>query len=237
MSSPAANLLAVTTAGRSVPTALRGEIERMSASIEIDSGGGATTLKALVLADLIIDHGLERVVEIGVYRGRLLLPLGVVMYTLRRGEAVGIDPYSAAAALQTDDHDVGVDLREWPETVAWEELYQGVVRAIDAWGIGAHCRVVRARSQDAADQFDTIDLLHVDGNHDRAAVEADVARYLPKVRPGGFIVMDDASWPSVLPSYVQLREQHQLVFQLLDCRGVAIDGDPGNDFAVFRVQG
>ena len=238
MNAVAAKLRAVTTAGRHVPPALRRDMQRMTDSIPIDSGGGATLLKALVLADLIIEHQLERLAEIGVYRGRLLLPLGVVLQSLGRGSATGIDPYSAQAALQTDDHDVGVDLRAWPETIAWEELYQGVVGTIDAWRIGAHCRVLRARSQDAADGFKdgSIDLLHVDGNHDRAAVEGDLERYLPKLRAGGFLVMDDASWPSVLPSYVALRERHQLVFQLLDCRGVAIDDVPGNDFAVFRIR-
>ena len=38
-----------------------------------------------------------------------------------------------------------------------------------------------------------IGLLHVDGGHNDQAV-TDVARFAPRVEPGGFVVTDDTQW-------------------------------------------
>ncbi len=184
----------------------------------------------------MIEHDLRRVVEIGVYRGRFSLPLALVMRTLGRGEVVGVDPYSAAAAVQRDAHDRGVDLSAWPQQVDWEGIRDAVLAAAARWELGDALRLVRARSEEAATTFDpgTIDLLHVDGNHDRAAVERDIALYLPKVRTGGFVVLDDCSWTSIRPVHDRLATEHRLRFQLVD-DGRTL-GAGGNDFAVFEVS-
>ena len=54
------------------------------------------------------------------------------------------------------------------------------------------------------------------------------------MRPGGYLVLDDGD--SVRPVYEFLRRHHELVFQIEDYRGVALDGKGGNDFAVFRIR-
>jgi hypothetical protein len=99
-----------TPAGRLIVKSLRRGLGRLSAALPVDEGGGSSLLKVMVLADLIVALDLCQVVEIGVYRGRLLLPPAMVMAALVRGKVVGIDPYSAEAAVQRDDHDVGFDL-------------------------------------------------------------------------------------------------------------------------------
>ncbi|HEX2071346.1 MAG TPA: class I SAM-dependent methyltransferase [Thermoleophilaceae bacterium] len=225
-------------AGRSLPEALREELSELNATIPVDEGGGASALKVLVIADAIAANDLERVVEIGVYRGRLLLPLGLLMRRLGRGEAIGIDPYSATAAAQSDPHGRSIDLAAWAAGVDWNGIHEDVLMRIEALGLDRHCRIVRKRSEEAAPDFSaaSIDVLHVDGNHDRAAVERDVALYLPKVRPGGFVVMDDAAWPSIRPVCARLADEHQMVLQLYDGSGV-LDGVGGNDFAIFQLTG
>jgi hypothetical protein len=56
-------------------------------------------------------------------------------------------------------------------------------------------------------------MLHVDGNHDTKHVLEDVDLYLPLVRNGGFVVIDDIDWDSVKPVFDQLKEKHELVFE------------------------
>ncbi len=209
----------------------------MSASIPVDDGGGSSPLKVLLLAELIAAQNLTRVVEIGVYRGRLMLPLARLMSRLGRGEVVGIDPYSAAAAVQRDVEREGIDLVSWPETIDWDGIHREVLQAIARWEMGESARLLRMRSEEAVASFAEapIDLLHVDGNHDRAAVSADVELFLPHLREGGFLVMDDISWPSVRPVYEELAERHEVVFSLVE-NGVYLwpEGGP-NDFAVLRI--
>ena len=95
----------------SVSPALRAELDDISAEIPIDEGGGSSLTKMLVLASLIIGNGFTHVAEIGVYRGRVFVALAAIMRALGRGEVTGIDPYTAEAAIQRDDHHIGTDLR------------------------------------------------------------------------------------------------------------------------------
>ncbi len=107
------------------------------------------------------------------------------------------------------------------------------------WGTEDHSQLLRARSEEVAADFADrpIDLLHVDGNHDRAAVTRDIELFLPHMKPGGILVMDDIAWPSVRPLFEQLRDEHELLFSLVES-GVYLwpQGGP-NDFAVLRVAG
>lgn len=224
--------------GRLINDDLRREMEEASASILIDSGGGASVLKALVLADLILERPVLRMVEIGVYRGRLLLPLALAMKRRGTGEVVGIDPYSAVEAEQHDEHNRSIDLRQWPHSIEWDCLYEEVQQNIRRLDVETCCRMIRGNSSDVATTFppNSIDLLHIDGNHDRAAVLRDVELYLPRVSPGGYVVLDDATWPSVRPVFDDLKTRHELIFQLFDGGGVTLDGAGGNDFAVFRLR-
>jgi hypothetical protein len=226
------------TLGSGLDEDLRRDLEAVSASIPVDDGGGASLLKVFLLAELVVAEELTRVVEIGVYRGRLFLPLGRLMARLGRGEMVGIDPYSADAAVQRDVELEAIDLVQWPSTIDWEAMYREVSDGIGRWAMGESARLIRERGEEAADLFaDTkIDLLHVDGNHDRAAVTRDVELYLPHLREGGYLVMDDIAWPSVRPVYEELRHRHELVFELVE-KGLYLCPQGGaNDFAVLKVR-
>jgi Methyltransferase domain len=229
----------VPTVGHGLDPALRDRMAEISASVPVDDGGGSSLIKVFMLAELIVAEGLETIVEIGVYRGRLFLPLAGLMAGLRRGAMIGIVPYSPAAAVQTDVEREGIDLIAWPETVDWEGIHDAVLAGMARWETAAHSQLLRARSEDVAADFAArpIDLIHIDGNHDRAAVTRDIELFLPHLKPGGILVMDDIAWPSVKPVFDQLCEEHQLLFSLVET-GVYLwpQGGP-NDFAVLRVNG
>jgi len=210
----------------------------VSESIPLDEGGGTTSLKVFLLAELIVTRQLNRIVEIGVYRGRLFLPLARLMSRLGRGEMIGIDPYSAAAAVQHDAELAGIDLVSWPETVDWDGIHAEVLAGIERWDAGTHAHLLRARSEDVAGQLANlpIDMLHVDGNHDRDAVNHDLELYLPLMRDRGILVMDDVGWPSVRPAFETLAERHQTLFRLTESGAFLCPSDGGNDFAVLEVR-
>jgi Methyltransferase domain len=225
--------------GKGLDPNLRERITTISASVPVDDGGGSSLLKVLLLGELIVAEKLETILEIGVYRGRLFLPLAGLMATLGRGTMIGIDPYSAAAAAQTEVERASIDLRAWPETVDWEGIHDEVRAAMAHWRVEANSRLLRARSEDVAADFAAwpIDLLHVDGNHDRAQVTRDVELFLPHMKPGGILVMDDIAWPSVQPLFEQLRDEHELLFSLVETGVYLWPEDSPNEFAVLRVGG
>lgn len=224
--------------GEELDPELRRDLAAVAESVPLDLGGGATSLKIFLLAELIIARGLSRIVEIGVYRGRLFLPLARLMTRLGRGEMIGIDPYSAAAAVQRDVQLTGIDLVSWPETVDWEGLHGEVLAGIERWDLGERAHLIRARSEDVAQDLANvpIDLLHVDGNHDREAVNRDLELYLPLMREGGILVMDDVGWPSVRPLFEQLAEEHQALFRMTESGVFLTPSAGGNDFAVLELR-
>ena len=212
-----------------VSAELGAEIARLLEQIPVDFGGGCSEYKAELMAGLVIEHGLRTAIDIGVYRGRSLLPLAAAFRSIGAGEVVGIDPYAAAAAVQSDDHTIGAALLdEWAATQDWEALYRGVVDRLAGEGLARFGRVVREPAAAAARHFApaTIDLVHIDGNHDADEVAADLRLYRPLVRPGGFIVLDDVSWASVRPVYDELS---------LRSTPIAEAHTERDDFAVFQI--
>jgi predicted O-methyltransferase YrrM len=216
---------------------LRAEIEFALNLAPVDFGGGAGRAKAYVFASLIAQHNVRRVAEIGVYRGRSLLPIAAVLRATGGGAAVGIDPWSADEALQYDDHAGGTDAaRQWTRATDWEAIYQSVVDNIDRLGVAHIVELVRMPSSAAADLIPAggLDLVHVDGNHDAEAVAQDVERYLPKLRPGGFLALDDTSWSSIRPTARVLEDRLERVFELCD-NTLSLYDSGLHDFAVYRV--
>jgi predicted O-methyltransferase YrrM len=64
-------------------------------------------------------------------------------------------------------------------------------------------------AQQALSLFDdeSIGLLHIDGNHSADVARRDVETWLPKVKPGGVIVLDDTDWPTVQAARALLTER------------------------------
>lgn len=221
--------------GRRLHPEVRAFLEDVVSSVPVDFGGGSGSAKALVLADLIAPFGITDTVEIGVYRGRSLLPVAAMLRVVGGGVATGIDPWGVDEALQQDEHVVGPRVNDWVRSHPWEETYQGVLASIDELRLHDHCRILRMTSEDAAPLIGkrSVGLVHIDGNHDRAAVERDAELYVPKLRPGGFLVLDDASWDSIRPVAEALRSELDVVFQL--CDFLAVHEDQASDFLVLRV--
>jgi predicted O-methyltransferase YrrM len=216
---------------------MRAEVIEVTRSVPTDFGGGSSPVKALVMAELIQFSQAELAVEVGVYRGRSFLPQAVAFRHIGRGRAIGVDPYESEAAVQTDAHEVGPAVVEWARTQDWDGLYLELSGRIERLGLGGQAELMRETSAAAAPRFGSasIGVLHIDGNHDRAAVELDISLWLPKVRPGGFVVLDDVSWASVRPAHAQLCATTERVFEIFDVRLGFHDREQLSDFAVFRV--
>jgi Methyltransferase domain len=204
--------------------------------VTVDFGGGCGIFKGLMLAALIVQKPLELAVEIGVYRGRSLVPQALAFQSVGAGKVIGIDPYSAVEARQTDDHEIPAEAP--PGFVAdtdWDGIYADTRERLVKLGVADYCEIRRMTSHEAAPSFGemSVDLIHIDGNHDRAAVLDDLKSWLPKLRRGGYLVIDDASRPAIRPAIDALDESLEQVF-VLDDRGL-FEGGNRMDFAVYRI--
>ena len=123
---------------------------------------------------------------------------------------------------------MGDTLPEWTDAQDWEALYEGVVSLLVEEGLSDSGLILRKPSSEAASQFapNSIDLVHIDGNHDRVAVARDFELYRPLVHEDGFIVLDDISWDSVRPVYDELARSAIL---MEETRGAE------DDYALFHL--
>lgn len=203
--------------------------------IPIDLGGGCSLDKAYLMAWLIRRYDLKRTVDIGVYRGRSLLPQALAHTRFTGGVVYGVDPYSASEATEedigsTDKKDKDAINRFMKQT-DWEAICRSVVSTRDELGYGDHCVLLRETSAAAAAFFEdnavSFGMVHVDGNHDTDKVMKDLELYLPRVEKDGFVLLDDISFASVRPAYEKLKSSTTLVYE-------RADQDDANDFAVFQ---
>ena len=207
---------------------LRSQIISLLASVPIDFGGGCSASKAYLMASLIRELRLKTSLDIGVYRGRSLLPQALAHRRYTGGIAYGVDPWAKNEAVENDNRGLKPALDRFVATTDFDAIYRDVENLRHSAAIERHCLLVRKTSVAAAAYFRelglTFGLIHIDGNHDMAAVMQDVRNFEPLLERNGILVMDDVSWDSVRPAYDTLVATMPRLFQRVDA---------ANDYAVF----
>jgi hypothetical protein len=207
---------------------LRSQIVNLLAGIPLDFGGGCSTSKAYLMASLIRELRTHASLDVGVYRGRSLFPQALAHRRYTGGIAYGVDPWSKEEAVENDNPGLKPALDRFVETTDFDAIYRDVQNLRETVAVERHCSLVRKTSAAAAAQFrelgSTFGLIHIDGNHDTAAVAQDVRNFEPLLERNGILVMDDVSWNSVRPACEMLATTMPRLFQRVDT---------ANDYAVF----
>lgn len=164
--------------------------------------GWCTVEKAQWLARWIVERQCTRIVEVGVFGGRSLVPMAMAMDYIQRLGIVqdckldGIDAYSNEAA---EARDVDGPNKDWWKSVNLEVIQQMAKDAVIRHKVGHIVDFLVCTSVQAVVKIDdlSLDLVHVDGSHNQEESTRDVEIWWPKLRSGGVMVMDDTNWPSV----------------------------------------
>jgi hypothetical protein len=147
------------------------------------------------------------VVEIGTLMGRTAAVLRLLAEVYEIGPVLTVDPWVGAEAVQSDSPAFIQDMAfVWPPNC----LADGF--RINMLGLGnknfAHLRLtstdafpVYATAQDLSDTdfpgftpCGRIAVIHIDGNHDFAAVKQDIDLWGTRLAPGAWIIFDDYVW-------------------------------------------
>lgn len=152
--------------------------------------GWCSNEKAEFLIDLIALTQPKKVVEIGVFGGKSLIPMACAVEAFSdKGIVYGIDPWSAdASAVGMEDVNA-----TWWKKVNYESILSHMMGCIHAWGLQSTIKIIRKTSADA-DPIPDIDLIHIDGNHSDEASLIDVTKWVPLLKRGGLIIFDDINW-------------------------------------------
>jgi predicted O-methyltransferase YrrM len=139
-------------------------------------------------------------VEIGVFGGQSFFAMA---WGNPKAKLVAIDPWTAAEAAQ--DCAPGAE-----EAYYWDGLHAEFIENLHRFTAHGRTTVLRMTSELALNFVqEPIDLLHIDANHDADKVMWDVKNWLPRVRKGGVIVMDDCNWKTVAPAAEWLKEHSE----------------------------
>lgn len=195
---------------------IREQLKRMS--------GWCDPLKAITIANLVIEHRCQSCLEIGVFSGKSLLSAAYGLRELNAGGIIhGIDSWSVPDCVVDTTPE---DAAWWSKNVDLPAIYEECLDHIAATGLGRHITLHRASSLTAAKYLDgPFDFLHIDGCHSEWSSTSDVTLWLPRLRPGGTLVMDDVNWAST---------QTAVRFAKKWCREIATHNTPESVFAIYQ---
>jgi cephalosporin hydroxylase len=155
-----------------------------------DSGGRCDETKGNVIKDLIIETNAQLCVEIGVFKGASLMYFAEAL-EITKGKVIGIDPYSIGT-LKNEIPDKSLNSYIYDvlfkDQIVLDNLYDGVLKVINENELNNTVSLVRSKSEDYHNNLEkeSIDILHIDGNHDEEYVTKDILLYLPLIKNGGY---------------------------------------------------
>ncbi len=176
--------------------------------------------KAKKLYEILMQPECKISVEIGVFGGSSLFPQAMAFRDKKNGMAIGIDPWTNASCLEDMESAAN---KNWWGKLDLEHIYQDFMAKVRAFGVHNNLKVYRKKSSEIHQKIDpeSVDLLHIDGNHCERLAYEDSVNYLPKVRKGGYIFFDDTMWTE---SGDKLSTRKGLDFLLKSCDEVELVG-------------
>lgn len=162
--------------------------------------------KAAVLIDLILATRPEVIVEIGVEGGRSLIPMAFALKANGSGKIFGIDL--------------------WYDGLVLDRL----IDKVNDFGLRDQVELTAASSMNAP-LILNIDILHIDGDQSPESVLKDVKKWVPFVKNGGIVVLNNVTWGRL--GTLNPYEATQLLN--MSCAKQAHFGD-GNNWAIWIKQ-
>ena len=172
------------------------EYQKRVLSHQHELEGWCSQEKAKKMMELIYETQPNVCVEIGVFGGASIYPTASALKYLKKGKVYAIDPWENSACL------VGYETMDpnyiWWSAVDLRWIYHTFLDMLKNYSLKSYCHILKMTSKEALKYFDeeSIDILHIDGNHTENVALGDAEMYFSKVKKGGYIWLDDANWPT-----------------------------------------
>ncbi len=151
--------------------------------------------KALVMAGLILATKPKVVVELGIFGGRSFIPQALALKEVGSGVIVGIDPWSYEGCVE-GKNDKEND--EWWLQQDLESIYKDFLNKLKKYEVTNHTSIVRDTATKVVNQIkEEISIAHFDANHSEFCSCRDLEEWMPKIKSGGFVILDDIDWATM----------------------------------------
>lgn len=147
--------------------------------------------KAMKVMEFIYEHRPSLCVEIGSFGGYITYPIAKTLQFLERGMLYAIDAWDIQAAIEGINKSNRI---EWWQKVNMEAMHDHFNGILAKHQLEKYCQPLQLHSKQAADKFadQSVDFLFLDGNESQEGSLKDVLLYYPKVKPEGFIWLNNA---------------------------------------------
>jgi hypothetical protein len=169
--------------------------------------GECSAEKILALCGIFASVPRGDVVEIGSFFGKSAYVLNRLAYRFGIGSTLAIDPWDMENSIQ---HGSPETIQKLSRVWDWDRVFDGFLLTMQACSAPPF-NYIRATSEQAYASYQTgspvrslqfgemllagtVAVLHIDGNHDAAAVAHDLSMWGAQLVRGGWIVVDDYEW-------------------------------------------
>lgn len=174
--------------------------------------GWCSTEKAHIMMDVIKENKCQFCVELGVFSGMSLFPIAKALQYNRSGKVYAIDAWDRSEALKSFSSPNDPNYIWWG-SLDYDDFFKQTLDLIQRNKLRRFCKIIKRSTIDAACLFadESIDFIHLDGNHNAEVAFQDLIHYFPKVKDGGYILLNDANWISMNSSVVFLLENTNII--------------------------
>lgn len=157
--------------------------------------GWCTEEKAFSFIDLVLEVKPDVYVDIGSFAGRSVFPVASALKFLNHGVIYAVDAWDKLECIRYyDPVQDPLNLEYWSK-VNLNYILSVYLTLIRKYELEDYVITLKMTSEKAVSEIDKpIDILYLDGNHSQEVSTLDVMLYLPKVRKGGYIWMNDCLW-------------------------------------------
>ncbi len=167
--------------------------------------GWCTPEKATRMMNIIHEKKPNVYVEVGVFGGSSFLPATAALAYQKKGVAYAIDPWDNKACIEGET-ELNAD---WWSKVDLKMIMSSFIDLMHTNNLDPYYSILRMTSERSVQVFknNSIDVIHIDGNHSEQSALFDVQNWLPKVKKGGVIIFDDVNWQSTREAVMYLYER------------------------------
>lgn len=184
--------------------------------------GWCDETKGCIMGDLILHQGYTAIADIGVFEGKSTLAMAKACQLRGAGVVYGVDSWNR------DDCTVDAEIQheDWWKNLDIEKHREGFYRHLDRTQLADWVKIHRTTSYKAAHEIpDGLDMVHIDANHSEWSSTFDVCLWLPKIKVGGHLIMDDTNWATT---------QTAVRFAKKFCDFIVEHSLPESVFSIFR---
>lgn len=179
--------------------------------------------KGIELANLVIRERPQKIAEVGVFEGKSTLAMAHACKLNGSGTVYAIDSWKREDCIDDESN----ANQEWWSKLDLDQHYANFVSHAVRADVVKQIQFCRMSSWDASRHLPDVDMVHIDANHAEWPSTSDVVNWLPKLKVGGYIVMDDVNWDST---------QTALKFVLKRCSFISRFDLAESVFAIYRKE-